>query len=113
MTLIIMNIAIRSTILIMFSFSGKTEKERKSRMLSDHRRTVKKREELLKLETSIGTKPNGHELSMNKFSLEIRSRFLNTRGVKFLNGFPIGNNKSKSHFILRKRLIIYKGNPAT
>lgn len=72
-----------------------------------------KSEELLKLEINTGTKPNGHELAMNKFSFEIRSRFLKTRGVRFLNGFPIGNNRSKSHFVFRRRLIIYKGNPAT
>lgn len=86
------NIMKRCTISIIFPLRGK--QERKTRILLDH---SKKGKELLKLESSVGIKPNGHEWAMNKFSLEIRSRFINIRGVRFLNGFPIESNRSKSH----------------
>lgn len=70
--------------------------ERKLRMLRSQEdyKKKKKKEELL--ETNLGTKPNGHELATNKFNLEIRSRLLNTRGVRFLNGFPAGKERAKA-----------------
>lgn len=92
MSLVMKNLAKRSTVLITFTVKNPVRSQE----------DYKKREELLK--TSVGTKPNGYELAMNKFSLEIRSRFLN-RGVRFLNDFLMGNNRSKSCLILRQRLI--------
>lgn len=92
MTLIMNIIMKRCTVLIIFPLREKQE-ERKTRILSDQE-DCKKGEELL--ESSVGIKPNGHELAMNKFSLEIRSRFLNIRRVRFLNSFPIGSNGAKA-----------------
>lgn len=40
-------------------------------------------EGLCKLKDNVGTRPNRYKLAMNKFSLEIRRRFLTIRGVRF------------------------------
>ncbi|CAM5110902.1 unnamed protein product [Natator depressus] len=45
-------------------------------------------EELFKLSTDVDTRTNGYKLANGKFRLEIRRRFLTTRGVKFWNSLP-------------------------
>lgn len=50
---------------------------------------VSRRQELFKLKGNVGMRTNGYELSMNKFKMEIRGRFVITRTLKFSNNLPI------------------------
>lgn len=46
--------------------------------------------DLFKLTDNISTRTNEYGLTMNKFSLEIRRRFLSIRGRRFWNNLLIG-----------------------
>lgn len=56
------------------------------------------REELFKLKGNVGTRTNEYELSMNKFKMEIRKRFISMRKLKFWNKLPIWLGETLTHF---------------
>uniref|UniRef100_A0A8C8VI47 C-type lectin domain-containing protein n=1 Tax=Pelusios castaneus TaxID=367368 RepID=A0A8C8VI47_9SAUR len=51
---------------------------------------IREGEEFFEYSTNVDTRTNGYKLSIRKFRLEIRCRFLTIRGVKFWNNLPRG-----------------------
>lgn len=69
----------------------------------------RKRKHLFKLKDNIGTRTNEYKLVMNKFRMEIGSRFPNNRTAMFCNCFPmrtVETTTTKNPKLLLRRSIM-------